>query len=450
MFCFLISALIFSFKNIIFTYELKVDVGNVATYLNYTSLFLVEGAVKTKIVEDIDGTKETFREEIKEKIRLEGEGVEATEKNVTNNTSLIIHVGPVKTGTTSIQCNLHINPFLKESSYEYLGKDSEGCEPTHYRQQNYHKLISVRVLIFEHILRGRLKQSANEYVESVKKMLENKNNKGINTIISAEEFCGLRLANKNALQDFVDFLNSIKQTIRFKVVYRDFFEWALSSHYYYQQIKLPVSFTGKSLFSIGHKKSQHIFFGTKECSPYRMWSVLKSILPTFQRAHLDILNFHEKGDLSKRFICSLPHADAACKGSNRINLEISRSTDYNQIHADRIATAVWRKELFFNSSAVKNRRKEIREVIIDYVHNGLKLSFLELPLNCLEDKQLAALLQISIQSGTEMLGATFNVDAMKAKFDTFLARKKFCSVDVNKVVMEPAWQLFFKNETLFG
>jgi len=42
--------------------------------------------------------------------------------NNNDSTHLFIHVGPVKTGSTSIQCNLQVNPFLKVDSYYFLGK----------------------------------------------------------------------------------------------------------------------------------------------------------------------------------------------------------------------------------------------------------------------------------------------------------------------------------------
>ena len=47
--------------------------------------------------------------------------------NSMNTTNLIIHIGPVKTGTSIIQYNLGVNPFLKESSYEFLGKKESQC-----------------------------------------------------------------------------------------------------------------------------------------------------------------------------------------------------------------------------------------------------------------------------------------------------------------------------------
>lgn len=37
-------------------------------------------------------------------------------------TNLVIHVGPEKTGSSSIQFNLQVNPYWMRSSYKYIGK----------------------------------------------------------------------------------------------------------------------------------------------------------------------------------------------------------------------------------------------------------------------------------------------------------------------------------------
>ena len=51
-----------------------------------------------------------------------------------NTTYLVIHVGPVKTGSSSIQCNLQVNEFLALSNYEYLGKaDQHNSDRHRYR-----------------------------------------------------------------------------------------------------------------------------------------------------------------------------------------------------------------------------------------------------------------------------------------------------------------------------
>ena len=76
----------------------------------------------------------------------------AKEKKTTTTTSsnnhLIIHVGPPKTGTSSIQCQLQVNPFLNSSNCVYLGHwQQRSCLRSLLKQKKhgvlYHKMRQV-------------------------------------------------------------------------------------------------------------------------------------------------------------------------------------------------------------------------------------------------------------------------------------------------------------------
>lgn len=84
---------------------------------------------------------------------------------------LFIHVGPVKTGSSSIQCNLQVNPFLHESSYEYMGRRENVCVPTRHRLTKGGRFTNLRAFVFQYILRGWLKQDQfQDYVEEFKQL----------------------------------------------------------------------------------------------------------------------------------------------------------------------------------------------------------------------------------------------------------------------------------------
>jgi hypothetical protein len=141
-----------------------------------------------------------------------------------NETYLFIHVGPVKTGSSSIQCNLQVNPFLKNSSYIYLGKRERLCAESNLGTPPG-KLFNVQRFVFQYILRGWLVQDAHQpYVQSFKEGMEKHHDKGMHTIMSGEEFCAVMMLNDELFQMFVDLLDSLDQHVRFQVVYRYFFE----------------------------------------------------------------------------------------------------------------------------------------------------------------------------------------------------------------------------------
>jgi hypothetical protein len=79
----------------------------------------------------------------------------------------------------------------------------------------------------------------------------------------------------------------------------------------------------------------------------------------------------------------------------------------------------------------------------------LSSSFLDLPLECMGEEDLQRLLTISIDDhGKHVLGDAFDLDPIKAKFESHVAKRKFCSVNVTAVLDDPGWQAFLRSETL--
>jgi hypothetical protein len=64
------------------------------------------------------------------------------------------------------------------------------------------------------------------------------------------------------------------------------------------------------------------------------------------------------------------------------------------------------------------------------------------------EEDLQRLLEISIDYGKQMLGDAFDLDKIKAKFESQVAKRKFCSVNVTAILEDPSWQAFLRSETL--
>jgi hypothetical protein len=61
---------------------------------------------------------------------------------------------------------------------------------------------------------------------------------------------------------------------------------------------------------------------------------------------------------------------------------------------------------------------------------------------------LQRLLERSIDMGKQMLGNAWDWDAIKAKFESHTAKKKFCSLNVPAVLEDPsAWQAFLMSDS---
>lgn len=377
----------------------------------------------------------------------------ATKEEEESGARFFVHVGPIKTGSSSIQCNLQVNPYLSESSYEYMGRRETDriCPPTKYPLTK-RKFWNLQAFVYQYILRGWLDQEVHQgYVETFKTEFRNKYDNGINTIFSAEEFCGLlsldppESNDDHRLRLLANLLNDIPQSITFQVFYRHHFDRALSYYMFMETY-------GKQKISTMHQKPMISILDTNlfedECTPYNMWKFLQDkLIPLLDRAHLEVFNFHGD-DLAVRYICSLPDAQAACDKSKTLQLARARPTKKDIVHSDRIATAAWEKDMYLNNSSVKNQRKKAREIIIYHVRNNLNMTFLELPTECTPDNVLSELYSLSVRIGREMLGDEFDENHLESKFSVLNSRKEFCSVNVTAVLEDPEWKKFFRNMTI--
>eukprot|EP00578_Thalassiosira_sp_NH16_P013329 CAMPEP_0181105714 /NCGR_PEP_ID=MMETSP1071-20121207/16138_1 /TAXON_ID=35127 /ORGANISM="Thalassiosira sp., Strain NH16" /LENGTH=490 /DNA_ID=CAMNT_0023189057 /DNA_START=119 /DNA_END=1588 /DNA_ORIENTATION=+ len=378
--------------------------------------------------------------------------------NTANNPGLFIHVGPVKTGSSSIQCNLQVNPFLKLSSYKFLGRPEQVCPKTTFQRQGG-KLWDLQAFVFRYILRGWLGQTDTNkdfenYVNKFKATFQNYFEEGLNSIFSAEEFCGLldlekkTSENERLIQLFADLLNDIPQVITFQVVHRYGFEWALSNYQFSEiwgKINLK-SMEDKDMDSIlAHKDIFLDYSPDNSCSPYKIWRFLRrKLIPLLDRATIKVINFNgnDGDDVATRYICSLPGAEKACQKSREIvKLDIARPTNADILHADRIVTAAWKEGMIANrSSYFANGRKEIREILINHVQHGLNSTFYEMPLECLSAQELSMSLGLSLCIGKYMLGEKFNATDVGSMFTRAKSKNKFCSVNVTALFSEdPSW-----------
>ena len=142
---------------------------------------------------------------------------------------LILHVGPTKTGTSSIQCALQTSPFLNKSSYEYIDKYQTGCNPGKYPLTN--KRLPNHAAVMQQIVFQRSNKSADLLKKSLKRSYSNNHN----AIISAEELDAMEYKSEKTW----DFLNEAllqpylyeKRNMHVVVTYRHLHERFLSSYY---------------------------------------------------------------------------------------------------------------------------------------------------------------------------------------------------------------------------
>ena len=377
--------------------------------------------------------------------------------NTENGPRLFFHVGPIKTGSTSIQCNLLVNPFLNESSYQYLGKNSQKiCPPTTYPHNRKHYELD---RFINNLWRGKLStpEKTKKYAPQFTDLFQTKFNNGVNTILSGEEAC-LFLEYTDFLQNFATLLNGIPQQVTFQVVYRHFFEWSLSVYQYHEiSLKGRASSMEKTpMESILDQSAKNNFLQSPppKCSPHKLWRFLQEqLLPLLDRGSMEVFNFHgdtgEQHDLGTRYICNLPNAQVACqKSKEQLQLGKANPTNTAVLHADRIATAAWNKQLFKDQSGTRTKRGKVCTVIIHRIASDLNWTFPESQLECLSEQELSQSLDLSISIGKEMLGNNLDVEALRSKFLLDKSKRKFCSVNTTAVLEDPGWIEFLRGLTI--
>ena len=78
----------------------------------------------------------------------------------------------------------------------------------------------------------------------------------------------------------------------------------------------------------------------------------------------------------------------------------------------------------------------------------MKVTYTDLPLECLGDDIMNILLNMSIRHGKEMLGDKFDLDDLNKRFNAAVVAKKFCSINTTALLMDESWRQFLSREDL--
>ena len=310
------------------------------------------------------------------------------ENNNNNNKSkhspvLILHVGPTKTGTSSIQCALQTSPFLNKSSYEYIDKYQTGCNPGKYPLTN--KRLPNHAAVMQQIVFQRSNKSADLLKKSLKRSYSNNHN----AIISAEELDAMEYKSEKTW----DFLNEAllqpylyeKRNMHVVVTYRHLHERFLSS-YYENVVTRNIKDRWGGEIAVPFPEHFSTMIGDEEY--YDRQLNLGRLIDAYERHsfNVTIFNFHgdddsdEEEDMVTRFLCQLPRAAATCEAykndlkndanNNRSSGNRSRSSMKSYSQYDRIAKTAYNMKLFKQFNMTDINRLEVVQAI-EYRMNSL-------------------------------------------------------------------------------
>ena len=383
---------------------------------------------------------------------------------------LILHLGPSKTATTSLQADL----TTVAEDLGWLGHDNFHFAGRYYRpyvsnttgtlvmNRSESKLLQVARDMFRDAddrvdcsaFRHELETVYEERLR-VTNPIDDDVPPALQTIILSDEAFGnmwLDPAFYETIRDAV----SDEWNVNVVVAYRRLFEWILSSKFQRDRTD-RTSAGGKERWpSEGGRALLPVFPDTLENDQWRQWyhytdTILDAVGTTFP---VRMINLHTNDDASilTQFLCQvLEKADFACAQSRERDLlgQTVLNTQENaavpSLYYDALATAAaeagWIDEMTHN-------RQTIRNAIRIYQEETLGLTSDDFPKECPLRDELAGLYQRSLEmeriympsllAGYDEDGELNHHDAFKAK----VAENSFCWVDAAAILLDPQWQQF--------
>jgi len=386
------------------------------------------------VVENNDSVK--FEDNTNKAIKVNNENKEKKKKN------LVIHVGPQKTGSTTLQ----------EAWTKPYGLISESLIDDNY----YYHYINAYQGFFDCDL-GKFGGYHNCTAASkLKDIIKNAVNSGKNLLLSDENLDDQFPA---ALRDVID---ENEWDVTIIVVYRRIHQWLTS---WYNQINKTTNKDSKGnvllndndipyrvehtnwpdeggqhipSFTTWYKEFTRYWDHSELVSKHRSISFMNAYRPYFN--NIVVHNMHQDGDLVTNFMCdSVPDAIHCC---NRMKNLGQASRDNMSINLDYDILAVKARENGFITNSFLSR-KEVVFAIENFIESTGKL----IPRTC--DKNMINEIQRWLFDSEE---AMFNeslsdqrAQDLEETFESYVEKGKLCDADFDQVFSDIQWLNFFKN-----
>lgn len=365
-------------------------------------------------------------------------------KDVSKKPLLIIHVGPPKTGTTSLQSALwKYRPFLEQDNYLFLGKSED------YVYDPILDAFASKVCYQQVKRRGDTPLSEIPCWSRMMDALDVHNKRGINLILSDEILSRYHMIPFSGHQPFRLKWNVMKGTfaewdVRIVFGYRRYYEWILSVK---NQIDKYTP-RHKSLLKWeqdGGKRMQpiheHLHEMMAQVCPF------PSSAQTYKgySPHYPVLwyNMHST-DIVTQFLCDIvPNATAACTERRQHSNKILNNPSQPILQYDLLAHEAHDLGLFNSSLPRQWVANETR-----YFHE-YDLGRKPLNLTCPSQSQLEPLLERTIQEERQIFSqeegqASETEEQVRSSFWTFAAENRFCTVNAKETLKDPEWIRFYQ------
>lgn len=356
-----------------------------------------------------------------------------------NRPSLILHVGPQKTGSTTLQqawaSPKELADLLKQDKFFYA------------------KITPEKGMFDCHVEDGK-KYTNCEASEYLHTMIDNASKKGQNVLFSDEN---LDETYANTLRKAI---NDKQFKTRVVVVYRRIHEWLFSwyneinkstnmdangnylidenGHLYREEHKYFPEEGGAVIPSFGewYKKFTHKWKPSELALHHPSVRFMNVYKPLFNK--VEIFNMHQKGDFVTNFMCRMvPEAKKSCNAL-KTGMEVTLENVSTNLDHDIIAVAAYERGLV---------RKDItRTILRAAVKYFIERTGKTIPRTC-DDEMIQQIQNWLLESERIVFEDIWDAEherMLNETFGEYSKAEQLCDIDLDDVFEDEEWQEFFE------
>lgn len=374
---------------------------------------------------------------------------------------LVIHVGPPKTATTTLQTALtHLQNRLSDDNYVYAGRyynpfvNSSGT--LIYNRTDSDLVKMMKTMFSKKTCERAVRRNASLTTCTVEFLQELDRYKGgQNLLISDEALASRSFEEPRAFAA----LREAVQTGRDPLIiigYRRFFQWMRSDIHqqfrFDRKIRKVDEWPGPKTAG---RKVPDIFPILYRNYPNTIKYTTSDRNRIEPYIPVQIFNMHGNyGSIISQFACNmLPDAPQTCqasKGLEQSGVKTQMNVANSSYHWNYDKLTVGAAELGLIDTERFSRRT-VREDLMNFTRNHLKLSAFDFELDCPSQEQLQSFLTLSLDYEKNALGseeATRMEAETRAAFSEDSENYLFCAVAVNETVSKEPWKSFFAQYAL--
>ena len=356
--------------------------------------------------------------------------------------NLVLHIGPQKTGSTTLQ----------DAWSEPFGILSESLRRDNYRYR------------FIHPSSGFFDCDVNQYggyinceaSTKLKSLIRTAKKDGQNLLLSDENL------DNRFPETFREVIDSNDWDVTVIVVYRRIHQWLVS---WYDQINKTTNKDAKGnilidpyghpyrrehtlwpddggvhipTFSSWYKEFTQYWDSSELVGKHRSVSFMNAYKPYFK--NIVVHDMHRDGDLMTNFMCdSMPDAPHSCNQLKRQTKRLPR--DNQSVDLDFDILAVTARERGFLMTTYK------RKFVVSRIQNFVKESKKTIPRVC-DAEMIDEIRRWLLDSEKEMFRETWSEEKtsdLKETFDAYVESGKLCDIDFDQVFEDEEWLNFFQS-----